>query len=452
MGRRLIHKEGIRSTILAAIAAALATIALVVVSSGNNSAVAASSLVNGNFETGDLTGWTVTASGGDVSAVASHDYYRYCEDWSCLEPYYTSYPQEGSYFALLTPGGNMSEATRVSQPFEASNGDKVSGWAFFKSENYAPPGEKGQVVITSASGNTVATLFEQSVSSGSYYGAWKYWEYTFSGLTGTGQFQIEARVQNDPASYACWCSYLGLDDVKTSVAGPDTTKPATSATRSVKPNVAGWNNENVTVKLNATDNEGGWGVEKITYSASGAQTIGKTDASGDSVDVKLDQGGTTTLTYYATDKAGNIEDQKTLTVKIDKTAPWVKLTSPANNATRVSSSAKISVTFLESGSGIDPSTLTTNNFAVYKLTSSGYVLVSGTISYDAASKTVTFTPSRALAKGTSYWAYIRGEGGRLGNYRDFGVWDKADNTLSTVNEQGYTIFEYTWKFSTGSRI
>ena len=52
MGRRLIHKEGVRSTILVVIAAALATIALVVVSSGN-SALAASSLVNGIFETGD---------------------------------------------------------------------------------------------------------------------------------------------------------------------------------------------------------------------------------------------------------------------------------------------------------------------------------------------------------------------------------------------------------------
>src|SRR5919112_1588949 len=67
------------SSILAAAiaaAAALATIALVLVASGN-SALAASSLVNGNFETGDLTtGWTVdtTKSGGTAGAVASYDY------------------------------------------------------------------------------------------------------------------------------------------------------------------------------------------------------------------------------------------------------------------------------------------------------------------------------------------------------------------------------------------
>jgi hypothetical protein len=119
---------------------------------------------------------------------------------------------------------------------------------------------------------------------------------------------------------------MGLDDVKTSIADPDTTKPSTSATRSVEPNTAGWNKENLTVRLNATDNQGGSGIQKITYSASGAQSIAQTDVSGDSVEVVLDQQGTTTLTYYATDKAENVEDQKTLTIKIDKSAPTGSVT------------------------------------------------------------------------------------------------------------------------------
>ena len=447
------------SSILAAAiaaAAALATIALVLVASGN-SALAASSLVNGNFETGDLTGWTVdtTASGGTASAVASYDYYYpdYCP------PEYMGYegpcwvtqtmtPKEGSYFALLT-SAYASQYTKISQPFKASNGDKISGWAFFGTDNNLDyDGSKGQVVLKNASGTTVATPFEQSDSSVGYYGnsGWKYWEYTFTDLTGEGAFQIEARVGNVDGYGG---SYMGLDDVKTSTNAPDTTKPSTSATPSVEPNAAGWNNEDVTVTLNATDNQGGWGIKKITYSASGAQTIAQTDASGNSVKVPLDHEGTITLTYYATDKAGNVSDRKTLTVKIDKTAPWVKSTSPSNKATSVSSSAKISVTFLEGGAGIDPATLNTNNFSVWR---SGGEQISGTISYDAASKTVTFTPSSPLAKRTSYRAYIRGEGGRLGSYRDFGVWDKADNTLSTVPEgKVYPIFEYTWIFSTGSR-
>src|SRR5215217_6182590 len=417
MGRRLIQgpvdrtgRHQIRSTILAAIAAALATIALVLAASGN-SAVAASSLVNGNFETGNLTGWTVdtTASGGTASAVASYDY---CSAESSLEcgVIATMTPQEGSYFALLFPG-TVSEDTMISQPFDASNGDKVGGWAFFRTGDYLPYDDKAQVVIKSASGTTVATPFEQSVSSVGQDGnsGWKNWEYTFSGLTGTGQFRIEARIHNTGDSGGT--SAIGLDGVKTHTLGSDTTKPSTSATRSVEPNAAGWNKANVTVRLNATD-EGGSGVDKITYSAS--------------------------------DKDGNVEDKKSLTVKIDKAAPTVKKTSPANGATRVSTSAKISATFLEEGSGIDPNTLTTDTFKVVQVTMDrvkGYVFVpvKGTISYDEASKTVTFTPSSPLRAKATYSATIVGYG------EPPRVEDKADNVL----REG---FDYAWSFSTGGTL
>jgi hypothetical protein len=240
-----ISRHPIRSTLLVAIAAAFATIALVLVASTNNPALAASSLNNGNFETGDLSGWTVdtTASGGSASAVTSYEHTVYCEDLSCLPPPTTS-PQEGSYFALLKSGYQQSQATRISQPFEASNGDKVSGWAFFKTDDNVymnactgANADKGQVVIKSDSGTTLATPFEQSVSSVGYanevtrgYSGWRYWEYTFSGLTGTGKFQVEARVQTNSGAAYTGLSVIGLDDVKTSIAGPDTTPPEPSIT------------------------------------------------------------------------------------------------------------------------------------------------------------------------------------------------------------------------------
>jgi len=149
---------------------------------------------------------------------------------------------------LATSGYQLSDASKISQHFEASNGDKVSGWAFFRTENYASCAaanddniddraydDKGQVVITSASGTTVATPFEQSVrtvdppESGGNSG-WRYWEHTFSGLTGTEQFRIEARVQNN-AWLNGGVSRIGLDDVKTSTGGgPDTTPPETFMT------------------------------------------------------------------------------------------------------------------------------------------------------------------------------------------------------------------------------
>ena len=354
-----------RSTILAGIAAALATIALVLAASGN-SAVAATSVVNGNFETGDLTGWSVgtPASGGGASAVTGYDYYAQISctpensyGGPCYSPY-TMPPREGSYFALLqhvrTSGDSQAWNTKISQPFEASNGDKVSGWAFFQTD-FSGRLDKGQVVLTNLdSGTTVATPFEKSDDYGGPK-EWTYWEHTFAGVTGTGTFQIEARLQDTAlGAYPGQSSAMGLDDVKISKADPDTTKPSTSATRSVEPNPAGWNKENVTVRLKATDNQGGSGVQKITYSDSGAQTIARTDAPGDSVELSLDQEGTTILTYYATDKAGNIEDQKSLTLKIDKSAPTgsVSINDGASRTRSRSVTLSLSATDPSPGSGV----------------------------------------------------------------------------------------------------
>jgi hypothetical protein len=428
-----------RLRILAAIAAALATLALVLVAS-DKSAVAVSSLNNGNFETGDLSGWTVdtTASGGTASANGYGAWF--CSAAECWYPlFYTA--QEGSYFAQLTPG-KLSEDTMISQPFEASKGDRISGWAFVQADDYNGTtycDSTGQVAIKSDSGETVATPFWQC-AYGVYYtwygaGGWKYWEHTFAEDTGEGKFQIEARVRSivDNPAY----SAMGLDDVKISTLGPDTTKPSTSATRSVEPSAAGWNKEDVTVKLNATDNEGGWGVKEITYRINGGQPTTK---QGDSVEVPaITAEGETTIAYYAADKAGNVEDEQSLQVKIDKTAPTIKSTSPADRATNVSLLAKISATFSESGSGIDPSTVNTDTFKVEQVTSSGNVPVSGKVSYDEASKTVTFTPSSPLAKRGTYQGYIHGYGAPPN------VEDKADNMFRGG-------WDYSWRFSTSGTL
>jgi hypothetical protein len=318
-----------------------------------------------------------------------------------------------------------------------------------------------------------------------------------------------------------WAEGYPQGQVAWAHAFPDTTAPTSFATSWPLANSDGWNNSKVMVRMGARDVAFGSGVEKITYSASGAQTIAQTDASGSSVEVTLDQEGTTTLSYYATDKAGNVEAPKTKTVKIDKTPPTVNVainggdaytndtavsltlsdepspgsgvaqmsfwfdagmawsgwepfatskawvvsdgdgektvrvrfkdragnqsdkgrativldktppvvssTSPSNNASGVSATAKVSATFFESGSGIDPSTLTVDTFRVVRLIPPGTLPVSGKLSYDEASQTVTFTPSHRLAKGT-YRATI-----------STGVKDNAGNALANT---------YKWRFAT----
>src|SRR6266851_838429 len=66
-----------------------------------------------------------------------------------------------------------------------------------------------------------------------------------------------------------------------SLAPSDTIPPITTASISPSSNAAGWNDTNVTVTLNSTDNEsGGAGVKQITYNATGAQSIGSAVVNG----------------------------------------------------------------------------------------------------------------------------------------------------------------------------
>jgi hypothetical protein len=104
----------------------------------------------------------------------------------------------------------------------------------------------------------------------------------------------------------------------------DTTPPVTTATASPGPNSNGWNNTNVTVTLNSTDSEpAGSGVKQIQYALTGAQTLDMQAVPASAASVTLSAEGTTTLSYFGTDNAGNAEQSKALTVQIDKTPPVV---------------------------------------------------------------------------------------------------------------------------------
>lgn len=63
----------------------------------------------------------------------------------------------------------------------------------------------------------------------------------------------------------------------------------------------------VSVKLDASDEAGGSGVQGSSYSASGAQTIPSTTVPDVSTSIQIAAEGETTLTYFATHNAGNVE-------------------------------------------------------------------------------------------------------------------------------------------------
>ena len=103
-----------------------------------------------------------------------------------------------------------------------------------------------------------------------------------------------------------------------SIAHPDEIPPATTATVAPAPNAAGWNTSSVTVTLNAVDNPGGSGVQQITYSIDGTPAV---EVTGDSATFDITAEGVSIITFFATDVAGNVEAEQTLTVRIDRTAP-----------------------------------------------------------------------------------------------------------------------------------
>lgn len=114
------------------------------------------------------------------------------------------------------------------------------------------------------------------------------------------------------------------------------------------------NTAGVTVHLSGSDNTGGSGVKNITYTESGAQTNSGT-ITGSSGSVPVTTEGSTTITYFATDNAGNIESPShTFVVNLDLTKP----ATAANAGTYTSgswtnaNSVSIGLNATDRGSGV----------------------------------------------------------------------------------------------------
>ena len=70
------------------------------------------------------------------------------------------------------------------------------------------------------------------------------------------------------------------------------------------------------VQLNAVDNAGGSGVATLTYAATGSKPITATTVNGMSAQTTITASGLTTLSFAATDMAGNPEGTKSESVII----------------------------------------------------------------------------------------------------------------------------------------
>ncbi|MFZ2299729.1 MAG: chitobiase/beta-hexosaminidase C-terminal domain-containing protein, partial [Candidatus Moraniibacteriota bacterium] len=98
----------------------------------------------------------------------------------------------------------------------------------------------------------------------------------------------------------------------------DATPPTTAVSLSGTAGTGDWYTSDVTVTLSAEDGEGGSGIEKIKYSLDDGATWDIYTGP-----FLLAKEGTTTIRYFASDKAGNKEAIRSQTVNIDKTVPEI---------------------------------------------------------------------------------------------------------------------------------
>lgn len=133
----------------------------------------------------------------------------------------------------------------------------------------------------------------------------------------------------------------------------DTSAPATTAATTPPANAAGWSNAPVTVTLTAADEKDGSGVKSVAYTLTGA-VQGGGQAAGATSSFAISTDGLTTVTYRATDNAGNVEAAKTLALRIDRTAPasTAIATPPADSTGASHGPVTIKVAATDNGSGV----------------------------------------------------------------------------------------------------
>ncbi|MEU4551215.1 ThuA domain-containing protein [Micromonospora violae] len=127
----------------------------------------------------------------------------------------------------------------------------------------------------------------------------------------------------------------------------DETAPVTTAAVSGTP-TEGWHTEPVTITLTGAD-EGGSGLASTEYQLDDATTWTAYTAA-----VAVSGDGEHELRFRSTDKAGNVEATKTVSVKIDATAPVTSATfAPANDAGWHNGTIPVVLAATDAGSGVN---------------------------------------------------------------------------------------------------
>jgi methionine-rich copper-binding protein CopC len=160
----------------------------------------------------------------------------------------------------------------------------------------------------------------------------------------------------------------------------------------------------IPVWVTAADNIGVLGVQ---FQIDGAN-VGAEDTTAPYqfvLNTKTLADGSHTLAAVARDAAGNLSVLAPVTFVVDNTPPTVTQ-APAPGATEVPTTDAVRLTFNES---VDPSTI------LVEVRHPNAQLVAGSMSYDAATRVATFTPSTALSVAATYTVTLRAASDLAGN-------------------------------------
>jgi peptidoglycan/xylan/chitin deacetylase (PgdA/CDA1 family) len=129
--------------------------------------------------------------------------------------------------------------------------------------------------------------------------------------------------------------------------GPDTTPP-TTAIACNSSSCSSWYKAPVSVSLAATDS-GGSGVDKTLYTTDGSDPA----TSGTTYTGPFTIAQTSTVRFFSTDKAGNIEPTRSQLIRLDTTVPTVNITAPSNGSSVARrSQVTLTATATDSASGV----------------------------------------------------------------------------------------------------
>lgn len=130
----------------------------------------------------------------------------------------------------------------------------------------------------------------------------------------------------------------------------DVTPPNTSLNQSPIKNSNNWNNTNISIYLNSTDNLNGSGVKEIHYSIDGGL---ENIVLGNTTNFTISDDGFHTISYWAIDNAGNMEQSNAYSISIDKNAPEIVVNSPSETTYFLNQPITADWVMIDQPSGID---------------------------------------------------------------------------------------------------